>query len=454
MGLLAACSGGAPGGPRFVPASADARRNVMVIDEGFDLAAAELQGKVAAALTISCAAPAADSGDAGVDGGSLSFGEIKQQYLAALAVSDDSCHLDPGVSAKPDPLPGIAKYRQRWNDALRKQQFLDVVFTDAERQEIAAALVPELMRFPYHGTATSGTVAHDDPDVRLVLVERPLATDASIAQSYTCIAQSDLDLMVALLTDPDVHDAYVHQPLARVDADLAGVLDMYQVGIVSESFSRPARVVLEQLQAAAGCAPVDFAPYYTALNGAERARAQAAGGRVVLTVQAAGNDAAQVDTPADLIECAPGDPTRLLVGSYDLAQERSTFSNFGACVDVYAPGELIVAPYAGGWLLPVSGTSLAAPMVVRLVSLTAATPYDPAGARAQLLAQRLSDGSLTIADFPNDFFYLPGERPAATSALRAGPFPPAHSGHDQPRDRFEIQRALGPLYRLRGIVRR
>jgi hypothetical protein len=410
----------------LVPASANPRRNVMVIDEGFDLSVREFHGRVAAAYTERCRAtddsgtPAAATADAdgGADGGS--FADLKRQVIADLAIRDDSCHLEKGVSAKADPMASIDRFRTRWNDALRGGKSIPREFTQDERNQLLAPLMAELESFSFHGTATAGTIAHDNPDVRLVLVERELGSDASLAATFTCLSQADFDQMRDLLADPDVYAAYVNRPASTLDSDLADVTATFNVGLVNQSFGVPPRAAIEKLQAMNGCPPLDLASYFALQSQVDRAHAQALGGPPRLVISSAGNDGVQIDGPADSQTCAPGDPASVVVGSYDLVQRHSTFTNFGACVDVYAPGEWIVASYAGGWLLPVFGTSFSAPLVARLVSLSAPDPFLPEQARTSVLSRRFSDGALPIGLFPNDFFYTAATGFNPTFSLTAG----------------------------------
>jgi len=474
--LLVGCGGDS--GFSLVPASAKQQQNVMVIDEGFDLSIAELRGRVAAAYTETCvdepttgadaaispdgggadavASPdaggtdAAISPDAGGADGGVSLDQMKQALLAALSVPDDSCHLSVGIGAKPDPFAAIAKYRTRWNAMIRANQFANEGdFTATENTQITAALDQEFQTFGYHGTATAGTVVHDNPNIRLVLVERELASESSVQSSFVCFMQSEIDQAVQLLSDPQVVAAFAHQP-AALDSDVVAALGKYDVGLVNESFGASSRATQEMLQTMNGCSPIDLSAYFSILNQIDRAHAAAVGGPAVLTVQAAGNEGVEIDSAADSLSCDIGDPLSLLVGSYDTAQVRSTFSNFGACVDLYAPGEAIVAPYAGDWLLPVDGTSFAAPIAVRQVSLTIPAHFDPAQARLDLLAQRLTDGSLPITSFPVDFFYLPVN--TATAVEIAGG--PVRRTPRQPVSRVDLHRALHPLSLLRALRRR
>ncbi|KAK6510220.1 hypothetical protein TWF481_004936 [Arthrobotrys musiformis] len=79
------------------------------------------------------------------------------------------------------------------------------------------------------------------------------------------------------------------------------------------------------------------------------------------------------------------------VGAVDFANRRHESSNWGECVDIYAPGNNVISAYAGtrdGWI--VSGaTSLAAPHVAGVVAaeLTSHPKYklDPAGMKEHIL---------------------------------------------------------------------
>jgi hypothetical protein len=453
------CGGG---GFSLVAPSPQQQQNVMVIDEGFDLSISELQGRVAAVYTETCAdetpggdaavsADAAVSPDAGGADAGASFDQMKQALLAALSVPDDSCHLTVGIGAKPDPFASIAQYRTRWNAMVRANQTGDQAFTQVEYTQIIDAINAEFQTFAYHGTATSGTVVHDNPTVRLVLVERQLASDAEIQSSFTCFVQSDIDQAVQLLSDPEVNAALVNQP-AEVEGDLATAQSKYDVGLVNESFGSSSRAALEAMQIASNCpTTVDLSAYFSVLDQIQIAHAATLTGPAVLTVQAAGNDGSEIDSGADSLACDIGDPLSLLVGSYDPGnQVRNTFSDFGACVDTYAPGQSVVAPYAGDWLLWLAGTSFASPMAVRLVSLDTTASWTPALGRTDLLAKRVSDGSLPISLFPDDFFYTPDE--VTTAAVIAGA--PRQRVAPRPVSRVDLHRVLHPLDLLRSLRRR
>jgi serine protease len=78
----------------------------------------------------------------------------------------------------------------------------------------------------------------------------------------------------------------------------------------------------------------------------------------VVMVVAAGND------NSDACGYSPaGEASAITVGSTAIDDTNSGFSNYGNCVDVYAPGSNIVSARAGttSGTKPLSGTSMASP---------------------------------------------------------------------------------------------
>ncbi|KAK5117667.1 hypothetical protein LTR62_005090 [Meristemomyces frigidus] len=104
----------------------------------------------------------------------------------------------------------------------------------------------------------------------------------------------------------------------------------------------------------------------TAINAAITA-AVAAGIHVVV---AAGNAATDACSSSPASSGGTAGPA-IAVGSISPTGSRSTFSNYGPCVDLYAPGEDVISawPGAGGMLVRVlSGTSMATPHVTGIVA--------------------------------------------------------------------------------------
>jgi len=158
--------------------------------------------------------------------------------------------------------------------------------------------VKRLPSAPFHGTATSGVVAQDNPAVKLVLVEIALGEPSQVQSEFTCFDQDTVDQTAALLSDADVRAAYTQRPLSTVDQDLADARSRHAVGLVNESFGRTARYMLEKLQKAAGCAYVDLRAYFRLLSGLEVAQTEAHAEPDVLVVQSAATTGPSWTTPA------------------------------------------------------------------------------------------------------------------------------------------------------------
>jgi hypothetical protein len=441
--LLAACDTDDDPPPLVVPGGPV----VMVVDTGFDPSLPVFAGKIAGAYTLVCRAdgdgdggapPAGDAanadggagdggGAAGDAGGPEGFAAAKAAFLATLGATDDRCELRPGIAPSPNPFPDLEAKRREWNEAVRKDDLILNTLTHQSSQgSLGTTLAKRLDAASYHGTATAGIIATENRDTRLVLVERRLATSEQATAGVSCLEQPALDLAAALFEDADVRAAYAARPSSE-GAALAGLMRTHGVNVVNESYGPMSRFALETALQGKKCPKVSLRRFYAAYAALERAREAAQPRPPALLVRAAGNDGVVASGPEDDRACRIDDPATLTVGSYGFDRVRSKFSNTGACVDLYAPGEFVAAPLPGNWLFPLSGTSFAAPMVVQRLTATAARPFDPAAARAALLRLRAPNRDLPVNLFPPALNYDPRpglQRRALTAAGEAPDVPP------------------------------
>ncbi|MBW8766546.1 MAG: S8 family serine peptidase [Geodermatophilales bacterium] len=126
---------------------------------------------------------------------------------------------------------------------------------------------------------------------------------------------------------------------------------------------------------------------------------------------AAGNSSADACTtsPARV-------PAALTVGATDTADRRASFSNYGSCVDLFAPGVSVTSDWLGGGTNTISGTSMATPHVTgaAAVLLSRNPTLTPAEVARQLVT--LSTKSIVVdagPQSPHRLLYSP-TAPATT----------------------------------------
>ena len=432
------------------------RNVVMVVDDGFDPSVAELVGKVVASHTIVCAQSSADGGaEAGADplaeGADPDFARAKSDLIAALREPDHSCQLGDGIQPYDQSwLTSVDGYRDRWNAALRSDTPLTQAFSAAEYATIISALQTEPQDARVHGTSVAGLLAYQNPELRLVLVQYPLLSTSEVTAQVQCISQATVDQAMALLADPEVRAAYVSRPRADLDRGLDDAISRNNVGSLNLSLGVLPTKAVEDAMVAQGCAAVDLGPWQARLTELDQEQNAAQAHPSALSVQSAGNAGVEVDSPADSADCKQGDPTHMLVGAYGVDGALASFSNHGLCVDVLAPGQAIIAPLPGNWLLPQDGTSFSAPLVARLASMEAPLSFVPSQTRTWLVSLRDSQSTIPVAKFPPDVVYNPQHAagPSALALLRPGDA--TKPSGSQRTDAVKLHRLLWILELLAG----
>jgi serine protease len=127
----------------------------------------------------------------------------------------------------------------------------------------------------------------------------------------------------------------------------------------------------------------------------------------VAVAVAAGND------DEDACNTSPAaEPAVLTTGATSINDARASFSNFGACLDLFAPGASIVAADYGGTTgsTTMSGTSMASPHVAGALALARGGNSALTGAQAQAqVVSETTPGVVTDpgAGSPNTLLYVP-----------------------------------------------
>jgi hypothetical protein len=412
---------------------------VMVEDDGFDTSDPVFAGKVVQSYSLLCndIGSPADNVDA-----TLPFDQQKAAFLQAYTQVDGSCDILPGIKlALAAEYDDVAPARDGWNAQVEAHHF-----STADTGSFQDIIDGDKDNLIYHGTSTAGLVAYANPDVRLVLVQEELAApDAPEVDNLAdCPTQPQIDLFVKLHQDPDVHAAYVQQPMSQIESKLLGLVDQYGVKLINLSLGDDPRPFLEQALVQEGCGKVDYTAYFTTIGGLdlEKDRYRYAhgeyDGKRALTLQAGGNEATQVDDLSTAVQCSAPDVEHLIVGAVDSSGARTDFTNYGKCIDFSTLGLGVVVALPQGFLDEEDGTSFATPLAVRYASLSFPVTDDGPALVKDLQAKVDAQGNLPSDAYPPELAFA-GPTPVSSYSLVAR--------HPRPRI---LRRTLGRAIKAGG----
>ena len=123
----------------------------------------------------------------------------------------------------------------------------------------------------------------------------------------------------------------------------------------------------------------------------------------VFLAVAAGNDNVDACT-----ESPSGAPSVFTVAASEKTDAKASYSNWGTCVEVYAPGSSIKSTYLAGTTMTLSGTSMATPHVVGVAALYKATNGDqPSATVANWIISNATSGVITgnVSGTPNRLLF-------------------------------------------------
>lgn len=129
----------------------------------------------------------------------------------------------------------------------------------------------------------------------------------------------------------------------------------------------------------------------------------------VSTAYASGN------SNSDACNFSPRSSLAVAVGSTTISDSRSNFSNWGSCVDIFAPGTNIRSTWIGFPTanIVLSGTSMASPMTAGAIALILAEnpDYTPAQVKEALLSRSSKNKLTNLRGSPNRLIYTLDDEP-------------------------------------------
>lgn len=189
------------------------------------------------------------------------------------------------------------------------------------------------------------------------------------------------------LTDCNGHGTHVSGTALGTTYGIAKAANLYTVRVFGCGNSSSNSVILAGIDWTAANAQLPAVANMSLGGGASTATDTAVRNLVnagVVAVVAAGNDNGNACSYSPARE-----PLAITVGSTTSSDARSSFSNFGSCVDIFAPGSSIVSASHSNntGTATLSGTSMASPLVagVAAVYLGQNPSADPAAVTAALI---------------------------------------------------------------------
>jgi Subtilase family len=388
---------------------------VMIIDDGFDPSHEVFKAKIVGEYTVSC-----DDDKVVVPESEFNTTPLEQVKVILrnrYKSPRNTCKVSEGIRfTRPAEFGRIEQFRAKWNDGIKQK----IATLNSDAVQTVSRVLSTSGKF--HGTNTSGLIAYQNPNVKLVLVQMELGDPNSPRVRALCPTQRGINNWVEAHKDSAVRKEFIEGPSENFETALDDVVKKHQVTLVNMSFGREPRPLRERSLAEAGCGQLDYRQFYQVTNELDRARdvfqkSQAPSKNQPLAIQAAGNDGIRVDSIADSFECSDPEGNLVVAGSLDLNGQRSRFTNFGRCVDYYLLGSRVIVAAPDNFLNVVNGTSFSSPLLARFISKEFSASESPDSIIKKLKTKADASGNLTKGAVPIELSYEDNKSSIGTYAL-------------------------------------
>lgn len=325
------------------------------------------------------------------------------------------CTLKEGIHWKPTTrLTPYLNLKDIWNSYLRGDQ--KIPQADFEVLSTIAPIIGETAK-NFHGSSTASVIAHNNPNVQFIFVhdsDMQLSwldhKDTSLKPSHgECQYLRDIER--SDWSNPKTLTDFVQGPLDDAESHYVDLVTRYAIDMVNFSFGPdPSRDLEKALVESCTLTRGNFAIrqlrdiLYHRRAFIERTYLQ---NNAPLTLQSAGNHGLPIETPKDHSVCSAPKSRYFVVGSTDFNGARSSFSNYGECVDFYVLGEYVLGVTEQGFLFPMRGTSLSAPVAARLLSTSLPTRSIRQKGRDFIMSIIDRDKNVPVEHVPNDLIPNP-----------------------------------------------
>jgi hypothetical protein len=334
----------------------------MVIDEHIDPDHDVYKDKVIAKYSLLCK-------DAKTE--DENFKNIKNKLLSQVSQGKkitfgNKCTLTEGIAPVDDLTPHLSSQvlskRPIWNRLIADNEPLPL------KDKVEFRSMMHLMS-SYHGTQVSSVIAYKNPHVRFVLVQKIFRNHISGSCS---VLQQNYKNGLKALKDPEVRKVLAEKAELVEWKLIDELARKHSVTMINKSYTSNLGLLEKYMDPA--CKGV-MRPLFQEFYKEKGELVETISKRMnlfydqepFLTIQSAGNEGIEINSFIEHFECYKSDH-HLIVGSYEIDKSRSSFSNHGDCVDLYALGNKVVVSNPRNFLTIAGGTSFSAPLTARYIS--------------------------------------------------------------------------------------